>query len=159
MSCRGTIQPEQLPTTEQAAYFHGLRTFIQVMGGRWKDNINAEDLGCRKNGDCLYPVKTNAVYAPSYLQQIVRCNCKMTTKNPCGINKCSCVSACGGYCGKDCNNCASQQESSQVACPEPLEFHQHGLSLTRHWFFNLLSRQIQISSWHNIEVTSCLHLL
>ena len=128
MSCSGIIQPEQ------AVYFHRLRTFIQIMEWRWKDNINAEDWDRRKNGDCLYPVKTNSDYAPSYLQKIIRCNKTMTTKNPCVTNKCSCrkhglpcVSLCGGYCGKDSNNCPSQQESSQVACPEPLEFNQHGV--------------------------------
>ena len=39
MSCRGNIQPEKLPPSERACFYHGLRTFSQIM--EWK-NIDEE---------------------------------------------------------------------------------------------------------------------
>ena len=49
--------------------------------------------------------------APDELLNIIRCNCRLTSKNPCGGNKCSCrtngltcVAACGDCRGTQCIN-------------------------------------------------------
>ena len=77
MSCRGNIQPEKLPPTERASYFHGLRVFYQIMQWRY---INEEvklyflEWGWKKSGSSLKPITTDLQYAPSSLQHIIRCN-------------------------------------------------------------------------------------
>jgi len=49
--------------------------------------------------------------APDDLLKVIRCNCKITSKNPCSTRICSCrrngiscLSACGDCRGVDCNN-------------------------------------------------------
>ena len=67
--------------------------------------------GWKLNGDILEPVMTDSVVAPENLLKFVRCNCKLTSKNPCGRNTCSCrksglrcVAACGDCRGVNCSN-------------------------------------------------------
>ena len=46
--------------------------------------------------------------APDELLNIVRCNCQMTSKTPCGGSRCSCRSnglKCVPACGTECQNC------------------------------------------------------
>ena len=65
-----------------------------------------------KNGAYI-PIMTDAPPAPDDILNVTRCNCKISSKNPCGSNsKCSCranvllcVPACGDCRGVDCSNC------------------------------------------------------
>ena len=114
MVCEGLIEPEKLPPTERAAWFHGLRVHLQTI--QWKildDTINLEPekWGWKKDNGVLVPIPTDKEIAPPDLLQIVRCKCKMSSRNPCGTNVCSCrkngilcMPACGGCHGEDCNN-------------------------------------------------------
>ena len=54
---------------------------------------------------------TDLEAAPENLLKFVRCKCKLTSRNPCGTNLCSChknglkcVAACGDCRGEGCNN-------------------------------------------------------
>ena len=56
-------------------------------------------------------MKTDREAAPDYILNVVRCNCKLTSKNTCGNLICSCkkhglfcVRACGDCRGISCNN-------------------------------------------------------
>jgi hypothetical protein len=60
----------------------------------------------------LVPLMTDDPPAAEELLNVVRCNCKTTSKNVCGGPRCSCranglkcVPACGGCRGVDCCNC------------------------------------------------------
>ena len=48
---------------------------------------------------------------PAELLNVIRCNCKRSTKNPCGANNCSCrkislpcVTACRNFHGSNCTS-------------------------------------------------------
>ena len=58
------------------------------------------------------PIMTDESPAPDELLNLIRCNCRLTSKNLCGGNNCSyranglnCVAACGDCCGTQCMNC------------------------------------------------------
>ena len=115
MACKGLIEPEKLPPTERAAYFHGLRTHYKVM--RWSLLEDDFDFNvCQwswrnKKNDYLVPIMTDKPIAPESLTKVIRCKCKTTTKNPCGTKTCTCrkyglacLSSCGECRGVECNN-------------------------------------------------------
>ena len=61
------ISPKTLPTSERAAYFHGLRAYHQVM--QWvalktDADYSALDRGSKKIGNTLSPIATDIDYAP-----------------------------------------------------------------------------------------------
>ena len=108
-----TLQPERLPPTERAAFFHGLGVHLQVM--IWKSLGQCQNDPCRwgrkmKNG-ALAPVMTDFDPSPEELLKFVRCKCKVTSKSPCCTKLCSClkhgltcVTACSGCRGTECSN-------------------------------------------------------
>ena len=105
--------PEALPPTERATYYHALRVHYQV--AQWKclslDVLEPCDWGWFTNNGKLFPTMTDQEPAPASLLNYIRCNCKLTSKNTCGTNLCSCrrnglkcVRACGECRGMNCNN-------------------------------------------------------
>ena len=112
-SRKSSLAPQKLPPTERAAHFHSLRVHLQVV--LWR-NLATHDLdprqwGWRLDGTVLAPVMTDQDAAPESLLKFVRCKCKLTSKNPCGTNLCSCrknglqcVTACGDCHRESCNN-------------------------------------------------------
>ena len=113
-SITSSIEPEKLPPTERAAYFHSLRVFHQVQ--EWnslrEDSSNATNWGWKLQDGILVPVMTDEAPAPDEILNVVRCNCQVTLKNPCGGSRCSCrnnglhcVAACGDCRGTECENC------------------------------------------------------
>lgn len=59
----------------------------------------------------MIPVMTDIGPAPETLLNFVRCKCKLSSRNPCGSNLCSCrrnglkcVTACGDCRGENCKN-------------------------------------------------------
>ena len=75
---------------------------------------------------------TDIAALPETLLKFVRCKCKLSTKNPCGTNICSCnknglkcVTACGDCQGKSCQNAEEISLS-----PENEEFDQDHVSET-----------------------------
>ncbi|XP_065911780.1 uncharacterized protein [Dysidea avara] len=115
VSASKVVDPQKLPPTERAAYFHSLRVPLQVM--LWKMltheecQYNPEEWGWRLDGTRLNPVMTDLPAAPETLLKFVRCKCKPSSRNPCGTNACSCrknglkcVTACGDCRGVNCKN-------------------------------------------------------
>ena len=107
------LRPEALPPTERATYYHALRVHHQV--AQWKcldlHVLDPCDWGWFNNNGKLCPTMTDQEPAPSFLLNYIRCNCKLTSKNTCGTNTCSCrrnglkcVRACGDCRGINCNN-------------------------------------------------------
>ena len=60
MACKGIIQPEKLPPTERTAYFHGLRTHLQIMCWSLLEfQISAVDWGWKQHDGAMAPIMTN----------------------------------------------------------------------------------------------------
>ena len=91
-SSKATLDPQKLPPTERAAFFHSLRVHLQVIP--WKKLTNSDmdpkQWGWKLEGTVLVPVMTDLDAAPESLLKFVRCKCKLSSKNPCGSNICSC---------------------------------------------------------------------
>ena len=109
------IDPQKLPPTERAAYFHSLRVHLQII--LWKElkqkdiRFNPEQWGWKLNDSTLIPVMTDIPAGLENLLKFVRCKCKLSSRNPCGTNACTCrknglkcVTACGDCRGNDCKN-------------------------------------------------------
>ena len=92
MSSTSKLKPEKLPPTEKAAYFHCLCVSIKFWSGTLYRKIvrDAINWGWKLLGNILAPIMTDESPAPDELLNIVRCNCQMTLKTPCGG---SCVAA------------------------------------------------------------------
>ena len=94
VSASKVVDPHKLPPTERAAHFHSLRVHLQVM--LWKMltteeyRFDPEKWGWRLDGTKLNPIMTDLPAAPETLLKFVRCKCKLTSRNPCGTNACSC---------------------------------------------------------------------
>lgn len=110
---RTTLKPQNLPPTERAAYYHSLRVHLQVV--QWKSlmgsSLSPIEWGWRLIKGCFEPIMTDLEAAPENILKFVRCNCKVSTKNPCETNICTCrknglqcVAACGNCHGQECNN-------------------------------------------------------
>ena len=108
-----SIDPQKLPPTERAAYFHSLRVHLQVI--LWlkltNNDLDPMEWGWKLADTILTPVQTDLDAAPESLLKFVRCKCKLSARNPCGNNSCSCrkhglkcVTACGDCRGESCQN-------------------------------------------------------
>jgi hypothetical protein len=105
-------QPERLPPSERAAYFHCLRAHLQIL--QWKNlvtDIDPRAWGWKLEDGTLQPIPTDIEPAPADVLNIIRCRCKLTSKNACGTSQCSCqknglscVAACSDCHGKECQN-------------------------------------------------------
>ena len=116
LGTRATVEPSDLPPTKRAAYYHSLRVHLQV--AQWKNLdlrcLNADEWGWKFENGHLTPIKIDLDAAPEFLLNFIRCNCRLTSKNVCGTQRCSCrkhglkcVAACGDCRGKECNNMAN----------------------------------------------------
>ena len=110
---------------ERAAYYHSLRVHLQIIV--WKkllngyDDLNPQQWGWRFDGGVLIPITTELDAAPDRLLKLVRCKCKLTSKNPYGSNMCSCrknglkcVTACGDCQGENCKNSEEVEENDCI---------------------------------------------
>ena len=79
-----SLDPQKLPPTERAAYYHSLRVHLQIIV--WKkllnghDDLNPQQWGWRLDGGVLIPIMTDLDAAPERLLEFVRCKCKLTSK-------------------------------------------------------------------------------
>ncbi|KAG1678234.1 hypothetical protein GQR58_013491 [Nymphon striatum] len=106
------LQPEKLPPTKRASWFHSLRVYHQIC--HWKslkDKKDPLEWGWKMEDGKMSPIMTDQPPAPVHLLSIVRCNCQLTSRNPCKTGRCSCVShglkcvaACRDCRGLECNN-------------------------------------------------------
>lgn len=74
--------------------------------------LNPLEWGWTESNETFTPITTDVDIAPPAIKDIIRCNCKVTTKNPCSSKLCTCkkyglpcVSSCTGCRGEDCDNC------------------------------------------------------
>ena len=116
MCYKGKVEPERMPPTEKAAFYHGLRAHWQI--ATWKllnDDVGCslkpEDWGWKLQDARMTPIKSDLPVAPERLIHIIRCNCKVTSKAPCLTVSCSfrkhglsCISSCRGCHGEMCEN-------------------------------------------------------
>ena len=79
------LDPQKLPPTERASYYHSLQVHCQVI--IWiKLNLDALDprlWGWTLQDNEYSLVQTDKDVAPENLLKFVRCKCKLTSKNPC----------------------------------------------------------------------------
>ena len=88
--------------------------------------LNPQEWGWKLDEEKFMPIMTDKAPAPDKLLNMIRCNCQVTSKNPCGGHtQCSCrknglkcVAACGDCRGMECQNCdtvelASDDESEE----------------------------------------------
>ena len=75
------------------------------------DRLDPEEWGWKVDGSTLSTVMTDKAPAPEKLLKFVRCKCKLSSRNPCGSNACTCkkngmkcVTACGDCRGDGCKN-------------------------------------------------------
>ena len=116
MCCKGKVEPERMPPTERAAYFHGRHVHLQIVNWKLLDDdegvqLNPENWGWKIEDSILNPVKSDKAVAPQTLLKIIWCNCKSTSKAPCSTNLCSykkhgmnCMSSCRDYHSESCGN-------------------------------------------------------
>ena len=120
-SGKTSLDPQKLPPTEKAAYFHSLRVHLQVI--IWKTLVNNAldplQWGWRLDGTVFTPVMTDLAAAPESLLKFVRCKCKLSSKNPCGTNLCSCRKN-GLMCVTDCRDCRGEtcKNSDEISLHE-----------------------------------------
>ena len=107
------LDPGRLPPSERAAHFHALRVHLQVSQWKYLDLkcLKPEEWGWVFHGNTLIPVKTDLQPAPPNLLKYIHCKCKISSKNTCGTQACSCrknglscILACGDCRGKVCQN-------------------------------------------------------
>ena len=117
------LEPEILPPTERAMYYHSLRVHLQIC--QWKhldlQCLKADEWGWHFDDRTLKPIKTNLEAAPESVLKFVRCKCKTTAKNVCVSEICSCrkhglkcVAACGNCRGELCTNSVSSMDVDPV---------------------------------------------
>ena len=91
-SVSSALKPEKLPPSERAAWFHSHRVYFQVQewNSLMESRLDPLDWGWILDGESLTPVKADQVAAPDELVNVIRCNCKLTSKHTCGGKQCSC---------------------------------------------------------------------
>ena len=109
-SSTSKIEPQKLPPTGSAAYFHSLRVHFQVRMWKSFDSCHEDPLewGWKKVNDQFLTILIGKDPAPENLLKMIPCKCKLSSKNACGTN-CSCkknglrcVAACEGCRGQSC---------------------------------------------------------
>ena len=119
----GVFEPQKLPPTDRAAYFHNLRSHLQIitwvtLNHKYLDPTN---WGWKLNETKpeYIPILTDFPVAPEILLNFVRCKCKSSSKNTCMTMQCSCrknglkcVAACANCCGPNGSGCGNAAETT-----------------------------------------------
>jgi len=115
-TCSKTVEAQTLPPTSAAAKYHSLRVFFQV--NEWKGNslgLHATDWGWKEKDGQLLPISTDEDPAPTYLIEMIRCNCKTgcnTSRCTCRKQGLECTSVCGECKGISCSNSTAPEIDS-----------------------------------------------
>ena len=79
--------------------------------------MNPLDWGWKVEHGKMTPITTDKEIAPEELLLVIHCNYKLSSRNPCGSNQCSCrrngiqcVPACGDCRGMGCKNSSRGME-------------------------------------------------
>lgn len=124
MASCGSVRPENLPPTERAACFHGLRAHYQIMEWSLQEEsrmLQAVDWGWKEHRNMLLPIPTDLDLAPELLKKVVRCKCKNSGRNICGTNRCSCRSH-GLHCLRSCVGCRGENCTNREVSVKNLYF-------------------------------------
>ena len=105
------LQPERLPPSENAAYFHSLRVHLQAVTWKTLGQINLDPTlwGWKLDQSQLVPVMTDKPIAPDDILKIIRCQCT----SGCNSLRCSCRSN-GLKCVSACTNCSSECSNAEL---------------------------------------------
>jgi len=118
----GRLQPEKLPPSERAGYFHLLRVHLQAV--EWKTlspgTLLPTDWGWTIEAGQLTPITTDLPVAPDEILHIVRCGCKTSCSSAlctCRKNGLKCMLAC--KCHKsECENADHGSLQSEIDCAD-----------------------------------------
>ena len=115
----GSIKPEKLPPTTEAAAQHSLRAYLQTRD--WlmlqTPSLDVLDYGWKLGDQGYAPVPTTDAIAPDYLLKFVCCNCDggcNTLRCCCKKQGVKCISACGNCHGKSCQNIHQPDDERSV---------------------------------------------
>ena len=105
----GTIKPEKLPPTTDAAAQHSLRAYLQTRD--WltlqTPSLDVLQFGWKQSEHGYAPVPSTNPIAPDYLLKFISCNCEgdcSTLRCYCRKQGVKCISACGKCHGDVCQN-------------------------------------------------------
>ena len=114
LTSEGIIASEKLLPTDETAHYHGLRVHHQIMTWLFLEEsatFDPLDWGWQYSDGVLTRIMNYRDVAPTSVTSVIRCNCQMTTKNPCGTGRCTCYNygvpcllSCSGCRGEDCHN-------------------------------------------------------
>ena len=83
------------------------------------DSSNVTNWGWKRQHGTLIPVLIDEAPVPDEVLNVIRCNCKVSSKRPSGESYCSCrsnglhcVTACGECRGTECQNCDKCETST-----------------------------------------------
>ena len=115
------IKSHSLPPTEIASYYHSLRVYLQVIHWKALMTTNADPLEWewKVYQNFFAVIIIDLEPAPKDLLNFVCYNCKITSRNTCGTNLCSCpkrgstcVAECGDCRGQSCNKSSVETEDN-----------------------------------------------
>ena len=92
MACRGVI-PRKVTTNRENRSFPWIACHYQIMQWSMLDaefQLQVLDWGWMHKGSRLAPITDMDIAPPSLKDDVIRCNCKTSTKNPCSIRICTC---------------------------------------------------------------------
>jgi len=88
ISRKSGLDPQKLPPTERAGYYHSLSVYLQIM--IWRDlignDLDPQQWEWKLERNMLIPVITDLTPAPENLLKFIRGKCKLTSRNMCGTN-------------------------------------------------------------------------
>ena len=110
-AAKGLIDPSKLPPSEDAAFLHCLRVFLQISICRELDQFTLDPCvwGWKFSNNLFEPVQTTVDCAPLNILEFVCCKCK----TGCASNLCSCKKL-GLLCVPTCKNCHGACQNSNV---------------------------------------------
>lgn len=114
VSANKDIDPATLPPIERATHFHSLHVYFELQRTIMltiDTGLQPTEWGWKRVDELLVPTMTDSPVAPKELLEVIRCNCKMSSKNTCSTLQCKCrknelpcSQACGDCRGAFCNN-------------------------------------------------------
>uniref|UniRef100_UPI00358E3900 uncharacterized protein n=1 Tax=Myxine glutinosa TaxID=7769 RepID=UPI00358E3900 len=115
----GSIKPEKLPPTTEAAAQHSLRAYLQTRDWLLLQTppLDVLDYGWKLGDQGYAPVPTTDPIAPDYLLKFVCCNCEgecSTLRCCCKKQGVKCISACGNCHGNSCQNINQPDDERSV---------------------------------------------
>jgi len=107
ISANNVVDPATLPPSKRATHFHSLRVYFELQRAIMLTIDTALvpiNWGWKRVHGVPQPKMTDVPVAPKDLLEIIRCDCKMSSRNTCGTMLCKCKKN-GLPCSQDCGNC------------------------------------------------------